>query len=95
MSIRDRSIYISLHNREIRCRRCGSVMTVDDVDYNFEGNFDIYFGCTECNTSCIQKTRYNRLITESWHTEFDSGKYSAIDEELVIKKIVRSEFNET
>ena len=28
------------------CRYCGTEMYQDDVDYNFKGNYDIYWNCS-------------------------------------------------
>lgn len=95
MNVRDRHIYESLHDRMIYCRRCGSTMMVDDVDYNFMGNFNLYFSCKGCSTSCIQQTRYNRLVKEFWHTECERGKYSVIDEEIVTRVKYKERTNET
>lgn len=56
------------------CRECNSDMTKDDVDYNFKGNYDVYWGCSTCNTSCIEVIRYGRPIKEIWHSEIDDVK---------------------
>lgn len=44
------------------CKFCGSSMIVDDVDYNFPGNKDIYWGCDNCNSTCFEKIRYGKSV---------------------------------
>lgn len=51
------------------CHECGSDMYIDDIDYNFKGNFDEYHNCPCCQTSVIARYRYNKLWKEDWHTE--------------------------
>ena len=44
-------------------------MVKDDVDFNFKGNYDIYWICPKCNASCIQKVRYGKTIKEDFEKE--------------------------
>ena len=53
----------------MRCDECGAKMYVDDKDYRFHGNYDVYWNCPNCVTSCIQQVRYNQNFKEHWHTE--------------------------
>ena len=46
---------------DIKCPVCGKHMVVDDVDYKFAGNEDIYFICEEHYTSKILRIRYGKL----------------------------------
>lgn len=67
------------------CRECGSDMYLDDKDYNFKGNYDNYWGCNKCNSSCIEKVRFNQSFKEIWHLETDDG----VKDYEIKKKIVR------
>lgn len=58
----------------MKCRECGSVMKVDDKDYRFKGNYDVYWICTDCKTSCIEEVRYYQNFKEHWHSENDGAK---------------------
>lgn len=44
------------------CKYCGAKMEVDDVDYNFKGNYDIHWECYKCCSGCISRTRYGKLL---------------------------------
>lgn len=51
------------------CKECGAEMYLDDKDYMFKGCYDNYWNCTKCQTSCIEKIRYNEPFKEFWHSE--------------------------
>ena len=51
------------------CKECGAKMYLDDRDFNFKGNYDNYWCCEECQTSCIEQVRYGRPFKEIWHSE--------------------------
>ena len=51
------------------CRECGAEMYQDDLDYNFKGNYDVYWNCPDCQTSCIEKIRFGQKYIEDWHSE--------------------------
>lgn len=55
--------------REMNCRECGSKMYLDDKDYRFKGNYDNYWNCEECQTSCIEEVRFGQSFKEIWHSE--------------------------
>ncbi len=57
-------------------------MCVDDVDFNFKGNKDIYWICENenCNSSCIEQVRYGRSFKELWHNEL-----TGVDEPIYVK----------
>lgn len=44
-------------------------MFLDDKDYNFKGNYDNYWCCEECQTSCIEQVRFEQSFKEIWHSE--------------------------
>ena len=52
----------------MKCIKCGSDMTIYDVDYNFKGNEDVYYVCKneDCLTSCIKSIRYFQTWKEEW-----------------------------
>ena len=56
------------------CIECGSPMYVDDKDLRFKGNYDLYWNCEKCQTSCIEEIRFNRPFKECWHSENDGVK---------------------
>lgn len=45
------------------CIICGEKMFVDDIDYNFKGNYNVYLIChtPNCNCSAINEYRYSKL----------------------------------
>ena len=51
------------------CKECGAKMYLDDRDFNFKGNYDNYWCCEECQTSCIEQVRYGQPFKEIWHSE--------------------------
>lgn len=53
------------------CNECGSEMYLDDKDYNFKGNYDNYWCCDKCTTSCIEQVRYGKPFKQIWHSEND------------------------
>lgn len=59
----------SKYTKEMKCKFCGHDMTLDDIDYNFEGNQDDYLICPHCGSSCIVKIRFKRVIS----AKFDNG----------------------
>lgn len=56
----------------MKCRECGAEMRLDDKDFNFKGNYDNYWDCDYCKTSCVEQIRYGKPYRESWHTEKDN-----------------------
>ena len=51
------------------CKECGSEMYLDSKDYNFKGNYDNYWCCNQCQTSCIEQVRFNQSFKEIFHSE--------------------------
>lgn len=51
------------------CKECGSKMYLDDKDFNFKGNYDNYWCCETCLTSCIEQVRFAKPFKEFWHSE--------------------------
>ncbi len=47
----------------ILCPICKKPMEIDDIDYNFDGCQDEYWGCSECSTSAFVKVRYSRIVS--------------------------------
>ena len=60
--------------RNMICKECGSNMILDDKDYNFKGNYDNYWCCEKCQTSCIEQIRFAQSFKEIWHSENDEVK---------------------
>ena len=52
----------------------GANMYLDDKDYNFKGNYDNYWNCEKCQTSCIEQVRFSKTFKEIWHSENDGVK---------------------
>lgn len=48
------------------CENCKSEMIKDDIDYNFKGNFNTYWICEKCNTTCIEHVRFGKPFYEEW-----------------------------
>ena len=55
----------------MKCVECGAGMYLDDRDFNFKGNYDNYWCCEKCQTSCIEQVRFGRFFKEFWHSEND------------------------
>lgn len=69
------SVYFDADTRKgMICKECGSKMYLDDKDFNFKGNFDNYWCCEKCQTSCIEQVRFARPFKELWHSENDGVK---------------------
>lgn len=49
-------------------------MYEDDKDYRFRGNYDVYYECEQCYTSCVLQVRYNKKHKEIWHSENNKVK---------------------
>lgn len=62
----------------MKCRECGTDMYLDDKDFNFKGNYDNYWNCEKCQTSCIEEVRYGHPFKEIWHTENEKGAFDTI-----------------
>lgn len=58
-------------------------MYLDDTEYNFKGNYDEYWNCLECQTSCIKEIRFGKSFKEIWHSE----KYDTVKDYIVKYKI--------
>ena len=58
----------------MKCRECGADMYLDDKDYNFKGNYDNYWNCEKCQTSCTEQVRFAKPFKEIWHSENDGVK---------------------
>ena len=52
------------------CKECGKEMLIDDKETFFKGCVDKYWYCENCNTTCLEKIRYNQSFKEQW-TVFD------------------------
>ena len=57
------------YTQDIACKYCGKLMTLDDIDYNFEGNQNNYWTCFDCKSSCFEKIRYGKSICRQWSKE--------------------------
>ena len=47
-------------SRKMKCIECGKDMVVDDIDFNFNGCYDIYFICEDCSVSSIEEIRFGQ-----------------------------------
>ena len=56
------------------CKECGATMYLDDRDVNFKGNYDNYWNCPDCQTSCIEEVRFSQKFRENWHSENNGVK---------------------
>lgn len=50
----------------MRCKKCNCEMILDDVDFNFTGNYDNYWFCDKCGIGCIEKIRYGKSFRIIW-----------------------------
>ena len=44
-----------------KCRRCGNLLIVDDIDYQFPGCQDEVLWCEKCHRWYFVKVRYNKI----------------------------------
>lgn len=51
------------------CKNCKNEMFKDDVDFNFKGNYDNYWLCDNCKTSCIEQFRFGHEFKVIWYEE--------------------------
>lgn len=60
----------------IICPNCGEIMMVDDIDFNFSGNYDVYLLChtISCNCSAIAEYRYGKLVRTCYFKDGDIYK---------------------
>ena len=49
-------------------------MYLDVKDYKFKSNYDNYWNCEKCQTSCIEQVRFAKPFKEIWHSENDGVK---------------------
>lgn len=49
------------------CPVCKNEMLLDDIDYNFKGNYDKYYYCriNHC-CSCVDKFRFGKHFVTEW-----------------------------
>ena len=69
---------MQLMKKPPNCRYCNTEMYQDDVDFNFKGNYDIYWQCPNCQTSCIEEVRFAQKFKERWRTEENGLKYQVL-----------------
>lgn len=53
----------------INCCQCGTDMTVDDEDYRFKGNRDLYLICENCHMSAQAEIRFGKLSKVTYFNE--------------------------
>lgn len=70
-------------NTKFRCRECGHLMVLDDIDYDFKGKYDNYWNCIKCRTSCIEEVRFSKRFRELWHSENNDN----VKDEIIKHKI--------
>lgn len=67
----------------MKCSECGKEMRLDDKDYNFKGNYDNYWSCDNCNTSCLEQVRFGQSFRELWHSENNGYRDWEIKKKIV------------
>lgn len=53
----------------IKCCQCNNEMIVDDEDYRFNGNRDVYLICEKCNMAALAKIRFGKLFEVNYYNE--------------------------
>lgn len=53
----------------ITCCQCGTDMTVDDEDFRFKGNRDLYLVCENCNMGALAEIRFGKLSKVTYFNE--------------------------
>ena len=64
------------------CKECGAEMRLDDKDFNFKGNYDNYWCCDSCETSCTEQVRFGQSFKEDWHSENNGVKEYTIKHQI-------------
>ena len=44
-----------------KCRQCGNLLIIDDIDYQFDGCQDELLICGNCNLTYFVKVRYGKI----------------------------------
>lgn len=68
------------------CLRCKSEMILDDKDFNFDGNYDNYWLCEDCEISCVEEVRYHQSFCEIWDSEIHEEFRNHIVKKPIIVK---------
>lgn len=52
--------------KKMKCMCCKNEMLIDDVDKDFEGKYDVYHECRDCEISCREEVRFGQRFREIW-----------------------------
>ena len=44
-----------------KCKQCGNLLVIDDIDYQFDGCQDEVLICNKCSLVYFVKVRYNKI----------------------------------
>lgn len=72
--------------KPLNCRYCGAEMYQDDVDFRFKGNYNVYWTCPDCATSCIEEIRFDQKFKERWHSEENGVKDEIIKLKIKVNR---------
>ena len=62
---------IRTYGKDLKCKICGKDLTIDDIDYRFDGCQDEYWICENCQgSSAFVKVRYKKVYKVEF-TEHD------------------------
>ncbi len=61
-------------------------MYIDGRERRFNGNEDIYWNCTECQTSCIEEIRFRQRFRELWHSENNNHVKNYIIKHKIVRR---------
>lgn len=53
----------------VNCCKCNIDMTVDDEDYKFKGNRDLYLICEKCGMGAMAEIRFGKLSKVTYYNE--------------------------
>lgn len=68
------------------CLRCKTDMVLDDVDFNFDGNFDNYWLCEDCEINCVEEVRYYQSFCEIWDSEiYEEFRDHVVKHPIIVK----------
>lgn len=74
----------------MKCPLCGEKLEIDDIDYRFEGNEDIYALCPKCHHTFEFYIRFHKIwkytIQEMYYDEQDKQWYNDETKPCVTKK---------
>lgn len=72
----------------MKCPNCNSDIIIDDVDYRFVGNKDVYGFCKGCKSSLILYFRFGKLWKYDIHDLVEDSEFGLIENPKTVTKTI-------